>query len=115
MEFIDSSNLSPLAMIPRALAMPTPPIYNTACAKWRIIHPDDSSNLAKKRLEVTTEKLFSHNLYEKYENVFQEWLDEGTIGEVPPNEVALCGNYLPHRPVIKESSSTTRIRPVFDT
>ncbi|GBM89657.1 hypothetical protein AVEN_180349-1 [Araneus ventricosus] len=44
----------------------------------------------------------------------QEWLDEGIIEEVPPNEVALYGNYLPHRPVIKESSSTTPIRPVFD-
>ncbi|GBN50017.1 hypothetical protein AVEN_95574-1 [Araneus ventricosus] len=54
----------------------------------------DNFNLAKKRLE--------------------EWLDEGIIGEVPRNEVALYGNYLPHRPVIKESSSTTPSRPVFD-
>ncbi|GBO35440.1 hypothetical protein AVEN_98825-1, partial [Araneus ventricosus] len=74
----------------------------------------DNFNLAKKRLEVTTEKLLSGNLYDKYENVFQEWLDEGIIEEVPPNEVVLYGNYLPHRPVIKESSSTTPIRPVFD-
>ncbi|GBN96939.1 hypothetical protein AVEN_232744-1 [Araneus ventricosus] len=71
-------------------------------------------NLAKKRLEVTTEKLLSGNLYDKYENVFQEWVDEGINEEVPPNEVALYGNYLPHRPVVKESSSTTPIRPVFD-
>ncbi|GBM42577.1 hypothetical protein AVEN_183858-1 [Araneus ventricosus] len=61
----------------------------------------DNFNLAKKRLEVTTEKLLSGNLYDKYENVFQEWLDEGIIEEVPSNEVALYGNYLPHRPVIK--------------
>ncbi|GBN28942.1 hypothetical protein AVEN_153311-1 [Araneus ventricosus] len=74
----------------------------------------DNFNLAKKRLEVTTEKLLSGNLYDKYENVFQEWLDEGIIEEVPPNEVVLYGNYLPHRPVIKESSSTTPIRPAFD-
>ncbi|GBM61401.1 hypothetical protein AVEN_70763-1 [Araneus ventricosus] len=86
------------------------------CFPWS----DDSSplpdnfNLDKKRLEVTTEKLLFRNLYDKYENVFQEWLDEGIIEEVPPNEVALYGNYLPDRPVIKESSSTTPIRPVFD-
>ncbi|GBN40527.1 hypothetical protein AVEN_120918-1 [Araneus ventricosus] len=54
----------------------------------------DNFKLAKKRLE--------------------EWLDEGIIEEVPPNEVALYGNYLPHRPVIKEISSTNPIRPVFD-
>ncbi|GBN58345.1 hypothetical protein AVEN_148347-1 [Araneus ventricosus] len=81
------------------------------CLQWA----DDSSplpgnfNLAKKRLEVTTEKLLSRNLYNKYEKVFQEWLDEGLIEEVPPNEVALYGNYLPHRPVIKESWSTIPI------
>ncbi|GBM20228.1 hypothetical protein AVEN_216649-1 [Araneus ventricosus] len=48
------------------------------CLPWA----DDSSplpdnfNLAKKKLEVTTEKLLSSNLYDKYKNVFQEWLDE---------------------------------------
>ncbi|GBN01822.1 hypothetical protein AVEN_204960-1 [Araneus ventricosus] len=51
------------------------------CLPWA----DDSSplpdnfNLAKKRLEVTTEQLLSGNLYDKYEKVFQEWLDEGII------------------------------------
>ncbi|GBL76207.1 hypothetical protein AVEN_234479-1 [Araneus ventricosus] len=81
------------------------------CLSWI----DDSSplpdnfNLAKKRLNVTTEKLVSRNLYDKYEKVFQEWLDEGIIEEFLPKEVALCGNYLPYRPVIKESSSTTSI------
>ncbi|GBN14031.1 hypothetical protein AVEN_249371-1 [Araneus ventricosus] len=74
----------------------------------------DKFNLAKKGLEVTTEKLLSRNLYDKYEKVFQEWFDEAIIEEVPPNEAVLYGNYLPHRPVIKESSSTTPIRRVFD-
>ncbi|GBO13856.1 hypothetical protein AVEN_267481-1 [Araneus ventricosus] len=74
----------------------------------------DNFNLAKKRLEITTEKLLSRNLYDKYENGFQEWLDEGIIEEVPPNEVASYGDYLPNRPVIKESNSATPIRPVFD-
>ncbi|GBN74491.1 hypothetical protein AVEN_110562-1 [Araneus ventricosus] len=68
------------------------------CLSWA----DDSSplpdnfNLSKKRLEVTNEKLLSRNLYGIYENVFQEWLDEGIIEEVPPNEGTLYGNYLPH-------------------
>ncbi|GFW71991.1 DUF1758 domain-containing protein [Trichonephila clavipes] len=42
------------------------------------------------------------------------WLAEGIIEEVPKNEVSCYGNYLPHRAVIKLSSSTTPIRPVFD-
>ncbi|GFV23184.1 uncharacterized protein TNCV_3044321 [Trichonephila clavipes] len=40
-------------------------------------------------------------------------LKEGIIEEIPSNEVSLFGNYFPHRPVIKKSSSTTP-RPVFD-
>ncbi|GBO13335.1 hypothetical protein AVEN_87570-1 [Araneus ventricosus] len=38
---------------------------------------------------------------------------QAIIEEVPVDEVNLSGNYLPHRPVLKESS-TTPIRPVFD-
>ncbi|GBN13025.1 hypothetical protein AVEN_228104-1 [Araneus ventricosus] len=61
------------------------------CLPWAddISPLPDNFNLAKKRLEVTTEKLLSRNLYDKYEKVFQECLDEGIIEEVPPNEVAL--------------------------
>ncbi|GBM26519.1 hypothetical protein AVEN_245248-1 [Araneus ventricosus] len=44
----------------------------------------------------------------------EEWLDEGIIEEVLPNEVALYGKYLPHRPVLIECNSTTPIRPVLD-
>ncbi|GBL89481.1 hypothetical protein AVEN_87825-1 [Araneus ventricosus] len=83
------------------------------CVPWAVDSSllPDNFNLVKKRLEVTTEKLLSRNWYDKYENVFQEWLDEGIIEEIPPNEVALYGNYVPHRPVIKENSSTSPIRP----
>ncbi|GBN35777.1 hypothetical protein AVEN_79529-1 [Araneus ventricosus] len=45
--------------------------------------------------------------------IFLEWLHEGIIEEVPVNEINLSGNYLPHRSVLNESSSTP-IRPVFD-
>ncbi|CAG7786955.1 unnamed protein product, partial [Allacma fusca] len=38
----------------------------------------------------------------------------GIIEEVPTEELNDFGHYLPHRPVIKESSATTKIRPVFD-
>ncbi|GBL95210.1 hypothetical protein AVEN_253537-1 [Araneus ventricosus] len=38
--------------------------------------------------------------------------EPGIIEEVPVDEINLSGNYLPHRPVLKESS--TSIGPVFD-
>lgn len=74
----------------------------------------DNLNLAKKRLDYTTSKLIGMNMYEKYENVLLDWLDAGIIEDVPKNEVSSYGNYLPHRAVIKLSSNTTPIRPVFD-
>ncbi|GBO23758.1 hypothetical protein AVEN_169344-1 [Araneus ventricosus] len=46
--------------------------------------------------------------------IFRNGLIERITEEVPPNEVALYVNYLLHRPVIKESSSATPIRPASD-
>ncbi|GFY03939.1 DUF1758 domain-containing protein [Trichonephila clavipes] len=42
------------------------------------------------------------------------WLAEGIIEEVSKNKVNCYGNYLPHHALIKLSSSTTPIHPVFD-
>ena len=52
-----------------------------------------------------------------YERVFKEWEDMGIIEEVPSKEINWKKNplfYLPHRQVIRESSESTKIRPVFD-
>ena len=46
-----------------------------------------------------------------YSKVFEQWLSDGIIEKVESNGVE--GHYLPHRPVLK-LSSTTPIRPVFD-
>ncbi|GBN32107.1 hypothetical protein AVEN_105035-1 [Araneus ventricosus] len=73
----------------------------------------DNFELAIRRLESKTKKLLHEKLYDDYEGIFLEWLHEGIIEEVPVNEINLSGNYLPHSPVLKESS-TTPIRPVFD-
>ncbi|XP_035204986.1 uncharacterized protein LOC118179934 [Stegodyphus dumicola] len=86
------------------------------CLPWaddKSFLPDNFS-LAKKRLEYTTSKLLAMNLYQQYENVFLSLIAEGIIEIVPTSEVNSYGNYLPHRPVLKASSSTTPIRPVFD-
>ena len=42
--------------------------------------------------------------------------NEGFIEEVPAGELTTPNPvfYMPHRPVVKESSLTTKIRPVFD-
>ncbi|GFX81511.1 integrase catalytic domain-containing protein [Trichonephila clavipes] len=76
----------------------------------------DNYELCLKRLESTTRKLEKIGFREKYHEVFREWLAEGVIEEVPGKELPVRTHYLPHRPVIKETSATSsmKIRPVFD-
>ncbi|UYV76227.1 hypothetical protein LAZ67_13003093 [Cordylochernes scorpioides] len=62
----------------------------------------------------TTKKLISLNLYEDYDDIFRGWLDDGIIEKVPAEQHDAEAFYLPHRPVVKLSSGTTPIRPVFD-
>ncbi|UYV62396.1 hypothetical protein LAZ67_2000392 [Cordylochernes scorpioides] len=65
-------------------------------------------------IEQTTKKLISLNLYEDYDDIFRGWLDDGIIEKVPAEQHDAEAFYLPHRPVVKLSSGTTPIRPVFD-
>ena len=82
---------------------------------WVDDHPElpDNFEIAKARLENTMRKLKNENYLEDYEEVFENWIDEGIIELVPDEELNDKGHYLPHRHVIKEGS-TTLVRPVFD-
>ncbi|GFW55639.1 DUF1758 domain-containing protein [Trichonephila clavipes] len=57
-----------------------------------------------------------HSVYsiEDYKSVFRQWEDLNIIERVPEEELNNECHYLPHRPVIKLDSATTKIRPVFD-
>ncbi|GFS61059.1 integrase catalytic domain-containing protein [Trichonephila clavipes] len=66
----------------------------------------DNYELCLKRLESTTRKLEKIGFREKYHEVFREWLAEGVIEEIPGKELPVRTHYLPHRPVIKETSAT---------
>ncbi|GFV21774.1 integrase catalytic domain-containing protein [Trichonephila clavipes] len=73
-----------------------------------------SSNkkLAETRLQSTKRKLISTGKFEEYQDVLDLWLSEKIIEKVNNNKESFV-HYLPHRPVIKENS-TSKIRPVFD-
>ncbi|KAJ8964429.1 hypothetical protein NQ317_017452 [Molorchus minor] len=83
---------------------------------WIEGHPPLPSNfiIAKTRLDKLMKKLEEDGYYRDYNKVFGEWLDEGIIEEVPEEELDNKGHYLPHRHIIKLSSATTKLRPVFD-
>uniref|UniRef100_A0A1Y1MHI8 Reverse transcriptase domain-containing protein n=1 Tax=Photinus pyralis TaxID=7054 RepID=A0A1Y1MHI8_PHOPY len=70
--------------------------------------------MAKRRLEFTEKKLKTTGYLKEYDQVFSEWQSENIIERVPDVELNIQSHYLPHRPVIKDTNSTTKIRPVFD-
>ena len=80
---------------------------------WIDGHPALPTNytLAKKRLDSTTQKLEKSDLFNRYDEVFKEWRQLNIIQIVPDHDIS--GHFLPHRPVLKEGS-TTAVRPVFD-
>ena len=63
-------------------------------------------NIAKRRLNSTMIKLEKENLVKDYGQVFKEWQTEDIIEPVPQDELDKPAHYLPHRPVIKEASTT---------
>ena len=69
-------------------------------------HPElkDNKRIALQRLQPMTKKLQVSGKYEEYDGIFQNWLKEGIIERVLPEEEDRWGNYLPHRPVCKENS-----------
>uniref|UniRef100_A0A6P7GSN8 Uncharacterized protein LOC114342468 n=1 Tax=Diabrotica virgifera virgifera TaxID=50390 RepID=A0A6P7GSN8_DIAVI len=70
--------------------------------------------MAKKRLDTTLKKINKDGYLEAYGQIFKAWLDENIIEEVLEEQPNQEGHYLPHRPVIKPNSASTKIRPVFD-
>lgn len=73
--------------------------------------------LAEKRLHHLCHKFQKEpRLKEEYDTVFKEYEEERICEEVPSAELESIypTYYLPHHPVVRESSSSTKVRPVFD-
>lgn len=70
--------------------------------------------MAIKRHQSMMSKLKKDGLFHEYQAIFDDWEKKQIIEKVPSHQLTRLGCYLPHRPVIKNESSTTKIRPVFD-
>ena len=70
---------------------------------------------SRKRLQ-NVERRFSknENLRKEYADIIEEQLRWGIVEEVPERPTGERVFYMPHKPVIKESAVTTRVRIVFD-
>lgn len=77
----------------------------------------DNRQAAEKRL-VSLERKLAQNpqLLADYDSALGRLESAGVVSEVPPEQVETADitYYMPHRPVVKPSSLTTKIRPVFD-
>lgn len=70
---------------------------------------------AKKRLFKMMEKLRGKmQQLQTYDSILKEYEKEGFITKISPETSSFPQFYLPHHPVIREQSSTTKMRPVFD-
>ena len=75
----------------------------------------DSRNTAFQRFYALERKFAKNPAFKlQYSACIQNYLDEGHMSVVSNNEISLHGYYLPHHAVVKESSLTTKCRPVFD-
>ena len=93
----------------------------TVSLPWKseTVRPTLRNNLngAKKRLENLSRRLSRDpDLGTSYHGAIHEMWVDGVVEEVPVDQLsgAHLVYYMPHRPVLREASLTTKVRPVFD-
>ncbi len=76
----------------------------------------DNEHLANKRLMSLNRRLdLNPELKESYNSVFVDYESQGFIEEVSSEcSTSQPVYYMPHHPVVKEHSTSTKVRPVFD-
>ncbi len=70
---------------------------------------------SKKRLRSVTRKLNQDpGLKSTYRNIIFEQLEKGIVERLPEEPTGSRVFYMPHKPVVKSSATTTKVRMVFD-
>ncbi|XP_064649968.1 uncharacterized protein LOC135501660 [Lineus longissimus] len=88
--------------------------WKSETAKGRLLN---NEAMAWKRLKQLNRRFDGDpELKQRYDQVFREYESSGFIVEVLAHEMENPNPtfYLPHRPVVREDSLTTKVRPVFD-
>ena len=82
---------------------------------WKQAHPELPNNKegSLKRLDSLTPRLERQNILEMYDEVIKDQLAQNIIERVTSEPVGR-EVYIPHKPVIRESAESTRIRIVYD-
>jgi hypothetical protein len=70
---------------------------------------------SRKRLENVERKLSHNNKLEaEYRKIVTDQLEMGVVEKVPDTPSGDRVFYMPHKPVVRETASTTKVRMVFD-
>ena len=70
---------------------------------------------SRKRLQNVNKKLIQNDrLKEQYEKIVEDQLRDGIIERVPEQPSGERIFYMPHKPVVRENATTTKVRMVFD-
>ena len=90
--------------------------YTVDLPKSEVINSlGESHGMAHSRFLSNESSIRRRNIYSKYQSVVQEYVDLGHAELVPPDEPEPdVSFYMPMHCVMKESSSTTKLRVVFD-
>ena len=78
--------------------------------------PDKFKN-CEIRLKNLKSRLLKESLFDDYNNIFKDYLENKIIEKGPEDEIAKESDsvhYFPHRPVVRQDKETTKIRAVFD-
>ena len=78
-----------------------------------ILPPNEAGSLA--RTKSLIKKLKNDpTLFNEYDDIIRKQIDEGIVERIPPGEPSGKLFYLPHRPVVRETAESTKVRIVFD-
>ncbi|UYV73292.1 hypothetical protein LAZ67_10002541 [Cordylochernes scorpioides] len=75
---------------------------------------DSRSNAIKRLCSLERSLIPRPEVYDQYRSFIKEYLELGHMSLVPKEDIIKGRYYLPHHPVIKEKSCTTKLRVVFD-
>ena len=78
-------------------------------------HLSTNKSGSQRRLSSLLRYLSQNKQFETYDSIIREQLDSGIVGKV--DEYSICHGkeyYMPHKVVVRETTQTTKVRPVCD-
>ncbi|XP_064467442.1 uncharacterized protein LOC135378355 [Ornithodoros turicata] len=88
----------------------------TVALPWKTSASDlpDNRDIAERRLRSLVKRLHKEKKLEEYDRAIQKYMSDGIAEQVRGKKTSDRLYYMPHRAVVREGSTSTRVRVVFD-